>query len=197
MAGRKAIFIIPGFRQKPTNKAYREISNILKKQGYYPILVDIPWKNSTISQNSEYFLKLYKKIRTQKKYILGFSYGAMIAFIASTKVSVSGLVLCSLSPYFSEDISKIKKTAVSSLMRTRFEDFSKIYSEKLSKETKAKKILMLYGAQEAKSLIKRVKETFEQIESGRKHLVSISKTEHEIGNKRYLNTIKQAALELP
>ena len=58
---------------------------------------------------------------------------------------------------------------------------------------KAKKILMLYGSQEARSLIKRVKETFEQIDSKQKHLVSIRKTEHEIGNKRYIESIHLAA----
>ena len=99
----KAVFIVPGFRQKPKNKAYKEIRKILKSEGYFPVLVNVPWKKSTISENTDYFLKIYKKIKARKKYVLGFSYGAMIAFIASTKVGASGLILCSLSPYFKED----------------------------------------------------------------------------------------------
>ncbi|KKQ93295.1 MAG: hypothetical protein A3C27_00995 [Candidatus Levybacteria bacterium RIFCSPHIGHO2_02_FULL_39_36] len=193
MAERRVIFIIPGFRQHPKNKAYQEISKILESEDYFPILVKIEWKKSTVSENTEYFLKLYKKIKARKKYILGFSYGAMIAFVASTKVRTSGLILCSLSPYFKEDLSNKKKESFSALMSYRYEDFTKLNSSNLAKNIKAKKILMLYGSQEARSLIKRVKETFEQIDSKQKHLVSIRKTEHEIGNKRYIESIHLAA----
>lgn len=195
MAQEKTIFIIPGFAQHPTNKAYIEIAKILKSERYCPILVDIPWKNTTISQNTEYFLKLYKKTEAKKKYILGFSYGAMIAFIASTKVSSAGLILCSLSPYFKEDLPKINKN-LSLLMTSRYEDFSKLHCETLAKKIKTKKILMLYGSQEARTLIKRVTGAFDQISSKKKHLIRISKTKHEIGNKKYLNTIHHATREL-
>lgn len=195
MAQEKTIFIIPGFAQRPTNKAYIEIAKILESEGYCPILIDIPWKKSTISQNAEYFLKIYKKTKAKKKYILGFSYGAMIAFIAATKVNASGLILCSLSPYFKEDMPKTNKN-LSALMATRYEDFSKLHCETLAKKIKAKRVLMLYGGQEAKTLIKRVTGAFDQISGTKKHLIRISKTKHEIGNKRYLNTIHQASREL-
>ncbi|MCL4418739.1 hypothetical protein M1146_01400 [Patescibacteria group bacterium] len=191
----KTIFIIPGFAQRPTNKAYKEIARILKSEGYFPVLVTIPWRKSTISQNSEYFLKVYKKIKARKKYILGFSYGAMIAFIASTKVSTSGLILCSLSPYFKEDIPKTNKNQ-SLIMTARYDAFSKLHCAVLAKKIKARRILMLYGAQEAKPLIRRVTDAFDQISTEKKHLIRISETKHEIGDKRYLNTIHQATREL-
>lgn len=195
MVHKKTVFIIPGFRQRPQHKAYKEIAKILKSEGYRPVVVAIPWKKSTISENTQHFLKVYKKTRVGKKYILGFSYGAMIALIASTKVRAAGLVLCSLSPYFKEDVVKTRKN-LSSLMMARYEDFSRLHCETLAKRTKAKRILMLYGAQEAKSLIKRVTNAFDQIESSEKHLIRISKTEHEIGNKRYLKTIHYATKQL-
>lgn len=173
---RKTIFIIPGFKHRPTHKAYKEIAKILKTEGYLPILVAIPWKQTTISENTDYFLKKYKRIKTKKKYILGFSFGAMIAFIASTKVSASGLILCSLSPYFKEDVSS-----------------SQFRCAALAKQVKAKQILMLYGAKEEKSLIKRVRHAYIQISSRNKRLISILETEHDIGDKRYLHTIHQIA----
>ncbi|MFI5265598.1 MAG: hypothetical protein ACHQT7_02540, partial [Candidatus Levyibacteriota bacterium] len=106
MIREKVIFIIPGFRQSTTSTAYKEIAKVLKSEGYHPILVKIPWKGSTISSSTEYFLKRFNKIDAKKKYILGFSYGAMIAFLAATKVKTTGLILCSMSPYFKEDLSK-------------------------------------------------------------------------------------------
>lgn len=176
MTAKKAIFIIPGFNQLVTDKAYIEIAKILKKENYFPILVRIPWKNTTILENTKYFLKEYKSIKSKKKYILGFSFGAMIAFIASTKVRSTGLILCSLSPFFKEDLSKFKISSIS-----------------LAKKIKSKQILMMYGAQETRSLIRRVTETFNHISSANKFLISIYKTEHNLGTKRYLTKIHQAA----
>ena len=187
MIEKKAIFIIPGFKHLPKNKAYRKIFEILKREGYFPILVKIPWRNSTILENTNYFLKEYKRINAEKKYILGFSFGAMIALIASTKVQSSGLILCSLSPFFKEDMP-ISKTA-----KNKNKDLYRFASASLAKKVKSKQILMMYGSKEARSLIRRVNDTFHDISSANKFLFSIYKTEHNIGTKRYLNKIYQAA----
>lgn len=192
---KKPIFIIPGYRHRPQNKAYKEIARMLKSEGYRPILINVPWRGTTISQNTEHFLKKYKKINSRKKYILGFSLGAMIAFVASTKINVSGLILCSLSPYFKEDLSKNNKWR-SPIMAQRHEDYSALHCETLSRQIKAKQILMLYGAKEARPLIKRVRDAYGKILSTNKYLISIKETEHNIGDKRYLNKIHQAAKQL-
>lgn len=186
MSVKKTIFIIPGYRHKPTGKAYKEIATFLKTEGYTPILVHINWKQTTISQNTEYFLKQYKKIQRKKKYILGFSFGAMIAFLASTKVEVSGLILCSLSPYFTEDLQKVSDNP-------RYRDFTKLHCAALAKQIKAEQILMLYGSREEKSLIRRVRQAFADIESSQKYLLPVKATDHTIGNRRYLQTIHLAA----
>ncbi|MCL5410519.1 MAG: hypothetical protein M1324_01540 [Patescibacteria group bacterium] len=193
---RRPIFIIPGYKHKPKNKAYKEIARILKNEGYNPVPVNIPWQKRTISQNTEYFLKRYKKINSRKKYILGFSFGAMIAFIASTKVNVSGLILCSLSPYFKEDLSYLNESWESPIMIKRYEDFSSLECTNLSTMTKAKQISMLYGAKEEKLLIKRARRAYNQITSKNKHLIPVSEAGHDLGNKRYLYAIHQIAKQL-
>jgi esterase/lipase len=196
MYKQKVVFIIPGFRQVSTHKPYKALFHILKYAGYTPIVITIPWKNATISKNTAYFLKEYKKIHAKKKYILGFSFGAMIAFIASTKVHVSGLILCSLSPYFKEDVSKTKNYAKLSISTYQYQDFLQLHCASLVKKIRAKKILMLYGTLEAKSLVKRVKKTFNQIPLKNKFLIPIKKTEHNIGDNRYLYAIHQIAKDL-
>lgn len=192
----KTVFIIPGYKHQPQNKAYKTIARMLKSEGYSPISIKIPWKQTTISQNTDYFLKKYKKINSRKKYILGFSFGAMIAFLASTKVSVSGLILCSLSPYFKEDLLKLDNDWSSSLMSQRYQDFSSLRCSRLTKQTKTKEIHMLYGLNEEKLLIKRVTRVYRQISLKRKYLIPIQETEHNIGDRRYLHTIHQVAREL-
>lgn len=196
MIKRKPIFIIPGYKHQPQNKAYKEIAKILKSEGYHPIPVTIPWRQTTIFENTQFFLKKYKKINSRKKYILGFSLGAMIAFVASTKVSVSGLILCSLSPYFKEDLSKIDDNWESPIMIQRYQDYSSLHCGTLARQIKAKQILLLYGAKEAKSLIKRVKCAFNQISSPQKFLIAVKEAGHDIGDKKYLNKIHQVAKEL-
>lgn len=190
MNKKKVMFIIPGFNHLPTSRAYKQISKILKSEGYFPILIKIPWKNKTILENTEYFLKEYRKIKSKKKYILGFSFGAIIAFIASTKVRSSGLILCSLSPFFREDLLESGGKTQSN------KDFYKLRCATLARKIKSKQILMMYGALEAKSLIKRVTDAFNRIYSANKFLISIYKTEHNIGAKRYLSEIHQAAKAL-
>lgn len=190
MAQRKIVYIIPGYRQRPSNKAYKAIVQMLRSEGYEPVAVTIPWKQTTVSENTEYFLKKFKRLKVENKYILGFSFGAMIAFIASTKVSVSGLILCSLSPYFQEDLAKTKNRT-SSITKKRLEDFSQLHSSILAKQIKAKQILMLYGTRESKPLIRRVTNTYSQIPSLNKHLIPINNSDHEIGDKRYLYKIHQ------
>lgn len=196
MIQKKAIFIIPGFKHSPKNKAYKIIAKLLKKEGYWPIPIKILWRQTTISQNTKYFLKVYKKINTRKKYILGFSYGAMIAFIASTKVKATGIILCSLSPYFKEDLSKLNIDWTSSLMTQRYDDFFKLNCSDLAKQIKTKQVLMLYGQKEEKSLKNRVIEAFNQISSSHKYLIPIKEVQHNIADTRYLNKIHQAAREL-
>lgn len=176
MSPKKTIFIIPGYRQSSTSKAYKAIAVLFAQHGYEPIILSFSWKQS-ILQNTEYFLKEYKKVRRKKKYILGFSFGAMIAFLAATKVKVSGLILCSLSPFFKEDSKK---------------EFFDLQFAQLVKKVKADQIVLLYGVKEARSLINRVKETFLHISSKKKKLLPIKNTDHSIGNKNYLQIIHQA-----
>lgn len=181
----KTVFIIPGFRQKTNSKTYKSLTKILKKEGYNPMVIDMPWKKSTLSQNADYFLQKYKKTEAKKKYIFGFSFGAIIALLASTKVRSNGLILCSLSPYFKEDLLRlgIQKNS------TRYQDFLKMRCKVLAKQIKAKRILMLYGTKETKPLINRVHFAFSHITSSNKYLIPIQQTEHNLGGKRYMDSI--------
>lgn len=178
------IFILAGYRQQPTQRAYKQIALILKKQGFRPVPIPLSWANTTISANTDYFLKRYKRIRVKKKYILGFSFGAMVAFLASTKVSVAGLILCSLSPYFTEDLPKRE-------LPRRYADYANLHFGSLSRLIKARQIILLYGSNEAKALIRRVNDAFVTIPTERKYVYQVRDTGHEIGNRQYLLRIKE------
>lgn len=196
----KIAFVIPGYKHQPKNKAYKEIAKILKTEGYFPIVTSIPWKETTISENTAYFLEKYrelvterhKKLKKSKTYLIGFSFGAMIAFLASTKMKVSGLILCSLSPYFKEDLRTFNRNDFASITDKRYEDFLQLHSATIAKKTKAKHVLMLYGEKEAKSLIRRVRMTYRNIATENKYLITVHNTEHDINSRHYLQEIHHA-----
>ncbi|HYK07971.1 MAG TPA: hypothetical protein VEW42_00555 [Candidatus Eisenbacteria bacterium] len=203
MAGKRIVFIIPGFRQKPTQIAYRKIAKFLKSEGYFPVPITIHWKETTISENTEYFLKAVKKKLLQKShrlaqdkkekiYFLGFSYGAMIALLASTKIKVNGLVLCSLSPFFKEDLPKKISKNTTALQERRYKIFSTLSARLLAKKVKAAQVCMLYGSDESKPLIARVTKTFQHIPSNGKYLLSIQNVTHNIADKKYMTAIHYA-----
>jgi hypothetical protein len=120
----------------------------------------------------------------------------MIAFLAATKISVDGLILCSLSPYFQEDLPKKKTFSRSPIQADRYEDFSKLHFATLAKKLKTKEIHLLYGSKEARSLIKRTNDAFKRIILEEKYVQSVKAADHNIGDKRYLHTIHQVAKQL-
>ena len=194
----KIVFLIPGFRHKITQKGYRLLKKQLVKDGFCVVPIAIPWSGSTIVDNMECFLEQYKKklknlgVESKEVYVLGFSYGALIAFLAATKISVQGLILCSLSPFFKEDLPRKLPKNSSALQAIRYEIFATLHSKKLAKKIKAKSICMLYGEKESAALIKRSKKTFQQVASKKKYLFAIQKTQHNISDKKYINAIQFA-----
>lgn len=170
------------------------MAKMLKNEGFYPVFATVDWKK-TISENADAFLSQYTAIRRKEKFILGYSYGAMIALLTSTKIRTSGLILCSLSPYFREDITR-KRVKFSDLPEEMQDDFYRLSCKNLVKKVKTKHVVMLYGDKESKTLIRRVSETFTQFTLKKKLLLSVKKTEHDISDKRYLHTIDFAAQQL-
>lgn len=190
---KKIVFIIPGFRQKPTQIAYRNIAKLLRQEAYFPVRLSVTWKDTTLSENiADVVSKIKKKVHGKEKiYLLGFSYGAMIAFLAATKIPVKGLILCSLSPFFKEDLVKLPISA-SDLQKKRHESFSLYKAKKVAQKVKAKKVMMFYGANESKPLIARVKKTFRHIPISGKYLLSVQNVEHNIADKKYMTAIHYA-----
>lgn len=191
----KIVFIIPGFRHKVSQKSYKDLAGRFRKAGYFVVSVSIEWRSTTIIDNLACFFKQYEKVMKQQPltqsdvYIVGFSYGALIAFLAATKINIQGLMLCSLSPFFKEDLPKKIPTNSSFLEEKRYEVFSSLKTKEIAKKVKAKKIMMLYGEKESKKLINRTKSAFRAIGSKDKFLFSIKNTEHEIASKKYISAI--------
>ena len=106
----KIAFIIPGYvESKKSNPAYAKIAGYFREKGMRTVIVNIDWRYKVMSDYVKQFKETYAKcdINGAEVYFLGFSYGAMIAFISSTELKPKIQILCSLSPYFKEDLPHI------------------------------------------------------------------------------------------
>lgn len=108
---KRIAYIIPGHQESHTKqKGYDKVANFFEAQGITPIHVEIDWnkKPGQFKDFSQQFLSQYKKPKNTEVYILGFSYGAVAAFLSAAKTKPTAFIFCSLSPYFIEDRKNLK-----------------------------------------------------------------------------------------
>lgn len=120
--------IIPGFGETGKEKEYSKIKMDLIKKNRNVIIYTPKWSYSIISNN---FLDLQNFIRRKnlkKVSMIGFSFGAMLAYLYSQKYpnNTHYIHLCSLSPYFKEVLSKIPSEAFTFFGRRRAYDFKNL-----------------------------------------------------------------------
>src|SRR5258708_6208195 len=101
-------FIIPGFKQQATDKDFVWLVAYLKKNKFNIVPVSIQWDYRIMSDYINDFKRCYEDHRTITNYVLGFSYGAVIAFSTASQLRPNKVFLCSLSPDFKEDMSSQK-----------------------------------------------------------------------------------------
>jgi predicted alpha/beta hydrolase family esterase len=99
----KTFFIIPGFKQKPTAKSFDWLREFLSKRGLKVVVVPIKWNYHVMSDWVKEFTTSYNTHKTDINYILGFSYGAVIALLVANILKPEKIFLCSLSSDFKED----------------------------------------------------------------------------------------------
>mgnify|MGYP000845411952 FL=1 len=110
---KKIAYIIPGFKESSLRQSgYKKIAGYLKEKGIESIQVEIDWKYETPARFKDFlaqFLNQYKRPKKDTEvYLVGFSFGAVTAFLAEAKIKPKALILCSLSPYFKEDLMKMR-----------------------------------------------------------------------------------------
>ncbi len=147
-------------------------------------MVPIHWDRRVMTEWVTEFEQFFAKYRGVKNYVLGFSYGAMIALASAKRVHPDKLFLCSLSPYFNEDLPKIPVRWKKFIGKRRVQDFKKFRVAEITKETKIPTTVFL-GEVEAKkfsTLEYRCRETAKHLKAS---LITIPGAPHDIGNAHY------------
>lgn len=191
----KIAFIIPGYSEsKKNNPAYYKIAGYFKQKNIKPIIVDIDWKYKTMSDYIKQFKKIYSKNKKEAEvYFLGFSYGAMVSFISSAELKPKVQILCSLSPYFKEDLPYIKEWWKRYMGQGRLADFQRISFNALAKNVSSKTII-LAGNKEGKEVDRRVRDASKKIKNSK--LTIIPNAKHKIEQVEYLAEIRKVISNL-
>jgi pimeloyl-ACP methyl ester carboxylesterase len=187
----KKIFILPGFKQKATDPEFAWIEPFFQKKGFSVVPVPIRWNYRTITDNVAEFKDFYEKNKSKNNYALGFSYGAIIAFISANNLGLKKLYLCSLSPDFKEDLAGMKPWILKYIGKKRVEDMKKRSGRDIAKKLSVP-TLIFYGEKEGKeffNLKKRCEETANLAKRAR--LIIVKGAPHDISYPGYIETIKK------
>jgi pimeloyl-ACP methyl ester carboxylesterase len=186
----KTIFIVTGFKQKTDNVQFKWMRPFFKKLGYEVKTFAADWDHHVMSDYVAGFKEYYEKNKGKKNYVLGFSFGAMIALLSAKDLQPDRLYLCSLSPYFKEDMSKLRLDWQRMIGVRRKQDFLLHSVNKATKQLDVPTVV-LYGETEGDkfpNLKKRCEKTDESLSKSR--LIVVPDSPHKIDHPEYIKAIK-------
>jgi pimeloyl-ACP methyl ester carboxylesterase len=184
-------YIIPGLDETSGRSGYRAIADTFRKENIKPVIVDVGWKQRTITS---YVKKLADLIEPASfTCLFGFSLGAMVALVAAGKLKTDHLILCSLSPYFKEDRSHLTGEDKRTLGKRKINDFNNYSFLEVAKHVRCRTVI-LAGSEESKLLLKRCEIAQHEIKHAQ--LKIIREANHSIDESRYQRSINAAIAQL-
>lgn len=187
----KKVLFVPGFKEGLTDRDYESVINTIQNQGYDVEFVAIDWNRTIIDDWVSQLEAAYNQYDSKNVILAGFSYGAYITFVAASHRSPSALWLFSLSPYFAEDIPKLKKSWLKAIGHRRADSFQKISFDQLAKKINCE-TLIVSGDKENKKypvLYERLKAANAAIRNS--SYVIAKNSGHDIAAAGYMQTIKE------
>jgi predicted alpha/beta hydrolase family esterase len=188
----KTVLFVPGFREGMKSRNYKSVLEAIKSQGYAVEFVPISWKRTAINDWVEQLEKEYARHDPKDTVLAGFSYGSLTVFMAAAKQLPAEPWLFSLSPYFSDDIPKLKQSWLNSIGKKRIATFEQLNFDALAKTIRCKTLIFV-GALEAKKyplLGRRARLAKESLVNSQ--FITVSAVGHDIGHPNYVEAIKSA-----
>ncbi len=183
---KRVVYIIPGYGGSEKHKVLKKIESWFEKKGITPKFVKIRWTYRTHDDYLNDFFNHHTP--NEEVYLFGFSFGAMTAFMASTQIKVKTLFLCSLSPYFKEDLDYIPASYKMFIGKKRMSVLNKLSFNELAKKVRADKTIIIVGVKEGGDSMRRAQEAHKQIKNS--ELVVIN-ARHKLESKVYLDAVEK------
>lgn len=183
----KNLIIIPGFGETTRQPSYRQIAIFAREKGFNVLVFNPKWQRRVATDWINEFKQFIKRHAplSRNTVVLGFSFGAYIAINATQNIKFKKLLLCSLSPYFRDDITKLPALAYKILGARRMKDFRKYAFPSVSQEP----AVFFVGDKDLSMVVERTKKSYKQWHSPKK-LEIVRGAEHVI-DKKYLERIKR------
>ncbi len=161
---KKSLLLIPGFGESISDTPYQNLIKAHKQQ--YSVFTFTPkWNYSVPSDWLAELELMLSKIDTDITTVVSFSLGSYIALLAAQNYKFKKLILCSLSPFYSEQLSEMPDPAKVFFGKRRVNDFAK---HKIPKHINKSSVVFLFGShdwplaiKEAKKLSKKYHGAFE------------------------------------
>ncbi len=182
---KQIIYIIPGFGESLKDKPYLELIKYFESKGLRVVFYQPKWKWNTIKKWLDDFQNLLEKDDTQDSVILGFSFGADIAVLSTKTHNFSKLILCSISPYFKEDIKYLPTLTEKYLGKKRMKAFQK---QDFPKNTIISAIFL--SGSEEKVLFPNSNRKYFDLWKGDKKYIIVLNSGHDISTPNYIKEIK-------
>ncbi len=133
------IIIIPGFGERGTEAVYKKLKKNIQSSSDISIKFYVPEWNKSVNMWVEglTIFMVNNSISIEETIIIGFSMGAYITLISSQYNKYKAIHLCSLSPYFKENISFLPEEASAHFGKKKMLEFSyyELPTEILSEST--------------------------------------------------------------
>jgi len=185
----KILYLIPGFTESAKEERYSEITLFFKQKKFKIVPVEIRWKHRLMSDYvKEFFGQFTHHSVKDDIYLFGFSYGAMISYIVSAETEIKSQFLCSLSPFFSEDLSKTRSWWKKLTGKKRLKEFENLKFNNLAQKVKCKTYLFA-GTKEGPEVINRAKIANKKIHNSQLNFVDGGR--HDVSQKIYIKKIKE------
>ena len=177
---KQKIYYIPGWGETKNFKYSKKIIQALEKNGEVIPIKYISKKGTNPSRNIEMILEQIKK-PTKNDILIGFSVGALYAYIISTQIKFKKVIICSIPPVLEKDLDVFSKKEVSFLFsKKEIEEFHKIKYAKPKSPA-----IFICGEKENKETIEKTKWLAKKFKS---KSIIVKNTDHNLNNK-YIKTI--------
>lgn len=182
----KLVYIIPWYGYNWEKNEYKYISELFKSVWIKTRIINIKRKYGTMTQYVNQFQKQIDN-KIDKFWIFWFSFGAIISLISSVDLNPEFQILCSLSPFFKEDLSFLKKSWIKNIWKRQTEDFKRISFDKIAKRINCKTIVLAWD-KEWIEVLNRIQESKEKIKNSEVYI--IPKVKHNLWQKEYLDKLE-------
>lgn len=182
-------YLIPGWGEDLKDRDYQAVLDVYKNAGYKAELISVDWNYKTIDDYVDEVRKKISKKDLRDSLLSGFSWGAMIALVLAAEYqSPKKLLLFSLSPYFAEDLPRLKKSWIDGVGKARLKAFKNLPMEPLAKKVNCP-TLIFAGTQEGAELEHRVKEAHRLVTGSK--LFMLDGVKHDVADRRYVEALRK------